>query len=82
MITFSIDPSFQGVNRLFVLSFENNAGRTGHTGYFLPNVGIKHYNVMIDRQNFFDHPLKMIKNVITFEKLQLVKEMITQLVVC
>ena len=25
-----LDPSFQGVNRLFVLSFENEAGRTSH----------------------------------------------------
>ena len=30
------DPSVQGVNRLFVLSFENNAFRTGHREYFLP----------------------------------------------
>ena len=31
-----IDPSFQRVNRLFVLSFENENGRTAHTGYYLP----------------------------------------------
>ena len=29
-----IGPSFQGVNRLFVLSFEGNGHRTRHTGYF------------------------------------------------
>ena len=37
---------------------------------------------MIDGQNFYYQPVKMIKeNMITFEKLQLVKEMATQLVV-
>ena len=35
-LDYLIDPRFQGVNRLFVLSFEDNAHRTGHTGYFLP----------------------------------------------
>ena len=33
-----IDPSFQGVNRLFVLSFENENGRTLHSEYYLPKV--------------------------------------------
>ena len=28
------NPSFQGLNRLFVLSFENNADRIGHARYF------------------------------------------------
>ena len=35
-----INPSFQGVNRLFVLSFENEDGRTGNTGYCLTKVQI------------------------------------------
>ena len=52
------DPSFQGVNRLFVLSFENNAHRTRHTWYFLAKGEIRDYNVMMDRQNFFDQPVK------------------------
>ena len=30
-----INPSFQGVNRLFVLSFENENGRTSHSTYYL-----------------------------------------------
>ena len=50
--------SFQGVNRPFVLTFENNVDRTGHTGYFLPKVKIKDYNVIIDGENFFDQPVK------------------------
>ena len=31
-----INPSFQGVNRLFVLSFENENDRTSHSTYYLP----------------------------------------------
>ena len=30
--------SFQGVNRLFVLSFESEDDRKVHTGYYLPKV--------------------------------------------
>ena len=52
-----INPSFQGVNRLFVLSFENENDRTSHSNYYLPKVEIKDYNVMIDGKNFFDQPI-------------------------
>ena len=52
-----IDPSFQEVNRLFVLYFENEGGRTSHSHYYLPKVTIKDYNVMIDGKNFFDQPI-------------------------
>ena len=48
------DPSFQRVNRLFVLSFENNEDITKHTRYFLPKVDIKDYNIMIDSWNFYE----------------------------
>ena len=39
---------------------------------------------MIDEKNFFDQPIKndIKKHMKTFEKLKLVKEMITQLFVC
>ena len=47
-----VDPSFQGVNRLFVLSFENENGRTSHSEYYLPKVEIKDYNVKIDGKTF------------------------------
>ena len=30
-----IDPSFQGVNKIFVLSFENDTDRSVHTKYYL-----------------------------------------------
>ena len=53
-----IEPSFQGINRLFVLAFENDAQRTSNKRYYIPNVEIKDYNVMIDGKNFFDQPIK------------------------
>ena len=52
-----VGPSFQGVNRLFVLSFENEDDTTSHSTYYLPKVEIKDYNVMIDGKNFFDQPI-------------------------
>ena len=36
-----ISPSFEGVNRLFVLSFENQDDRKSHSTYYLPKVEIK-----------------------------------------
>ena len=53
-LDFLISPSFQGVNMLFVLSIENEDDRTGHTGYCLPKVETKDYNVKNDGRNFFD----------------------------
>ena len=51
-LNYLINPSFQGVNILFVLPFENENGRTSHSTYYLPKVEIKDYNVMIDGRNF------------------------------
>ena len=42
------NPRFQGVNRIFVLSFENEADRTSHSTYYLPKVEIKDYMIVID----------------------------------
>ena len=42
------EPSFQGVNWIFVLTFENDAQSTSNKRYYLPNVDIKDYNVTID----------------------------------
>ena len=53
-----VEPSFEGVNKLFALAFENNPQRTRNRRYYLPNVEIKGYNVMIHGKNFFDQPLK------------------------
>ena len=59
-----IDPSFEGVNILFVLLFEDNAHRTSYNWCFLPTVEIKDYNIIIDGFFFvfffffFDQPVK------------------------
>ena len=67
-LNYLIEPSFQGVNRLFVLAFEDDAQRTSNKRYYIPNVEIKDYNVMIDGKNFFDQPINsMIK---TYENIR------------
>ena len=38
-----IEPSFQGINILFVLAFENDAKITSNKRYYIPNVEIKDY---------------------------------------
>ena len=53
-----IDPCFQGVNKLFALMFEKKKDRKVNTGYYLPKVQIKEYNVMIDGEKFFDQLVK------------------------
>ena len=63
-----IDPSFQGINRLFVLAFENDDQRTSNKRYYIPNVEIKDYNVMIDGKNFFHQPIK--NNKVTYENIR------------
>ena len=82
-LNYLIEPSFQGVNKLFVLAFENDAQKKVHSGCYLPNVEIKNYDVMINGENFFDQPIKddkvTYKNI---KKLLQVKKMITRLVVC
>ena len=59
-----VEPSFQGVNRLFILAFEDDAQRTAHDSYYLPTVEIKNYNIMINGENFFDEPIK--NNKVTY----------------
>ena len=56
-----VEPSFQGVNRLFDLAFKNDAQRRSNKRYYLPNVDIKDHNVMIDGKNFSDQPVQKIK---------------------
>ena len=49
-----IEPNFQGVNKLFILAFKNDDQRISNKRYYIPNLEIKDYNVMIDGKNFFD----------------------------
>ena len=53
-LNYSVESSFQGINRLFVLAFENDTPRTSSKRYNLPSVVIKDYNIMNDGRNFFD----------------------------
>ena len=55
-LSYLIDPTFTKVNRLFVLSFERNAKgycRDSFSHYYVPNVKIKYFNVLIDEKGFF-----------------------------
>ena len=61
-LDYLIDSSFQGGNRLFVLSLNDDDGQKSHKQYYLPTVEIKDY-VMIDGRNFFDQSIKKIKNI-------------------
>ena len=36
-----VEPNFKGVNRLFVLAFENDVQTTSHSGYYLQNRELK-----------------------------------------
>ena len=53
---------------MFILSFENDTQRTSHSGYYLPNVEIKYYNIVINGENFFDQPIKNKK--ITYDNIR------------
>ena len=60
-LNYLIDPTFTNVNRLFVLSFSrNNEGdnRDSFSHYYVQNVRIKDFNVLIDGKSFFDLPVK------------------------
>ena len=63
-----VEPSFQGVNRFFVLAFEKDDDRTSNDQYYLPTVEIKDYNIMIIGENFFDQPIK--NNKITYDNIR------------
>ena len=54
-----LDAKIPGVNRLFVMCFNNNVGNNqalinSNRKYFLPRIDIKNYNVLIDGRNFYD----------------------------
>ena len=71
-LNYLIDPTFSNVNRLFVLSFENEDDRTSYYKYYLPSVEIKDYNVLIDGNAFFELPIKNIEE--TYEKITLITD--------
>ena len=57
----NLDPSFQGVNRLFIMAYSRVAGqpdRNSQQKYYLPRIDLKKYNVIIDGRNFYDNPIE------------------------
>ena len=57
----NLDPSFQGVNRLFVMSYNIANGqptRNGQRKYYLPRISLNKYNVIIDGRHFYDNPIE------------------------
>ena len=57
-VNYLIDPTFNKVNRLFVLSFRNEDDRTSFSKYYISEVEIKDFNVLIDGKPFFEIPVK------------------------
>ena len=56
------------VNRLFVLSYENDAHGRSFRQYFLLTVKINDYNVMLAGKNVFDQPVK--NDLIIYENMR------------
>ena len=57
----NLDPSFQGVNRLFVMAYNRVDGqptRNGQQKYYSPRIHLNKYNVIIDGRNFCDNPIE------------------------
>ena len=61
----NLDPSFQGVNGLFVMAYNRLAAANDHQFnkdcqqiYYLPRNDLNKYNVIIDGRNFYDNPLE------------------------
>ena len=57
----NLDPSFQGVNRLFVTAYNSANGqptRNGQRKYYLPRIDLNRYNVIIDGRSFYDNPIE------------------------
>ena len=57
-LNFLIDPTFNNINRLFVLAFPNEEDRRSFSKYYTPIVEIKDYNVIIDGEPFYEIPVK------------------------
>ena len=69
-LNYLIGFTFSNVNRLSVLSFENEDDRTSYYKYYLPSVEVKDYIVLINGNAFFELPIKNIGE--TYEKIILI----------
>ena len=57
----NLDPSFQGVNRLFVMAYNIANGqptRNVQRKYYFLRIDLSKYNVIIDGRNFYDNPIE------------------------
>ena len=61
----NLDPSFQGVNKLFIIAFnrlaaanDNQFNIDSQKIYYLPRNDLNKYNVIIDGRNFYDNPIE------------------------
>ena len=57
----NLDPSFQGVNGLFVTAYNRVDGqpnRDDQRKCYLPRIDLNKYNVIIDGRNFYDNPIE------------------------
>ena len=57
-LNYLIEPTFNKINRLFVLSIENEEDRTYFLKDYTPKVKTKDFNVLIDGKSFFDMSIK------------------------
>ena len=56
-----LNPSFQDVNRLFVMAYSREADqptRNGRRKYYLPRIDLNKYNVIFHGRNFYDNPVE------------------------
>ena len=76
----NLDPSFQGVNRVFVMVYNranNQPTRNGQQKYYLPRIDLEKYNVIIDGRNFYDNPIESdIEKYRELKKVMIEKEKI------
>ena len=63
----NIDTTINKFNRLFLLSFENEDGRTSFSKYYTPSVELKDFDVLTDSKSFFDVPIEIKEE--TYEKI-------------
>ena len=57
-LSYLINPTFTKVNRLLVLSFENENDRTSFSKYYVRNVQTEDLNLLIDGKGFCDMPIR------------------------
>ena len=76
----NLDPSFQGVNRLFIMEYnrlaaanDNQFNKDSQQIYYLPRNDLNKYNVIIDGRNFYDSDIEKYREL---KKVMIVKEKI------